>query len=102
MNGLHRISLFEILVRPGVALIKEFLLIWWLLSSLTVVVHEYGGGSFIVVDESVFYITKNGIFRQQSAESEPEVIIAGDESTRFANLCYHKVRLVIWKISMPA
>ncbi|KAL4002665.1 Prolyl oligopeptidase family protein [Acanthocheilonema viteae] len=53
-------------------------------------VHEYGGGSFIVVDDAPYYITQDGIFRQVAAGNEPELIVAGDRSHRFADLCYHK------------
>lgn len=53
-------------------------------------VHEYGGGSFIVVDDAPYYITVDGIFRQITADSEPELVVAGDYSHRFADLCYHK------------
>uniref|UniRef100_A0A1I8EUP6 Acyl-peptide hydrolase n=1 Tax=Wuchereria bancrofti TaxID=6293 RepID=A0A1I8EUP6_WUCBA len=53
-------------------------------------VHEYGGGSFIVVDDAPYYITMDGIFRQITADSEPELVVAGDYSHRFADLCYHK------------
>uniref|UniRef100_A0A915PQH3 Acyl-peptide hydrolase n=1 Tax=Setaria digitata TaxID=48799 RepID=A0A915PQH3_9BILA len=53
-------------------------------------VHEYGGGSFIVVDEVPYYITPDGVFRQKAANMEPDLIIAGDRSHRFADLFYHK------------
>ncbi|MCP9258186.1 Peptidase, S9A/B/C family, catalytic domain protein [Dirofilaria immitis] len=52
--------------------------------------HEYGGGSFIIVDDAPYYITLDGIFRQVAADTEPELIVAGDYSHRFADLCYHK------------
>uniref|UniRef100_A0A915CHM1 Acyl-peptide hydrolase n=2 Tax=Parascaris univalens TaxID=6257 RepID=A0A915CHM1_PARUN len=51
-------------------------------------VHEYGGGSFIVVDGSVLFVTTTGIYRQQSADSAPEVIFEGGSSRRFADLFY--------------
>lgn len=54
-------------------------------------VHEYGGGSFIVVDDTPYYITVDGIFKQVAAGSEPELIVAGDRLHRYADLCYHKV-----------
>uniref|UniRef100_A0A0R3S0N8 Peptidase_S9 domain-containing protein n=1 Tax=Elaeophora elaphi TaxID=1147741 RepID=A0A0R3S0N8_9BILA len=53
-------------------------------------VHEYGGGSFIVVDDIPYYVTLDGIFRQAAAGTRPELIVAGDHSHRFADLCYHK------------
>uniref|UniRef100_A0A914RDP8 Uncharacterized protein n=1 Tax=Parascaris equorum TaxID=6256 RepID=A0A914RDP8_PAREQ len=53
-----------------------------------VAVHEYGGGSFIVVDGSVLFVTTTGIYRQQSADSAPEVIFEGGSSRRFADLFY--------------
>lgn len=63
--------------------------------SFLVSVHEYGGGSFIVVNDAPYYITVNGIFKQVAADSEPELIVAADHSHRFADLCYHKVIYVI-------
>lgn len=54
-------------------------------------VHEYGGGSFIVVDDAPYYITKDGIFKQVAPGDEPELVVVGDHSHRFADLCYHKV-----------
>ncbi|VDK73391.1 unnamed protein product [Litomosoides sigmodontis] len=53
-------------------------------------VHEYGGGSFIIVDDTPYYITVDGIFKQVSASSEPELIVVGDRLHRYADLCYHK------------
>lgn len=55
--------------------------------------HEYGGGSFIVVDDAPYYTTLYGIFRQEAADVEPDLVITGDQSHRFADLCYHKVIL---------
>uniref|UniRef100_A0A8R1TYK1 Acyl-peptide hydrolase n=1 Tax=Onchocerca volvulus TaxID=6282 RepID=A0A8R1TYK1_ONCVO len=54
-------------------------------------VHEYGGGSFIVVDDAPYFITPDGIFKQVAADMEPELIVVGDYSHRFADLCYYKV-----------
>lgn len=56
-----------------------------------VAVHEYGGGSFIVVDGSVLFVTTTGIYKQQSADSAPEVIFEGGSSRRFADLFYSGV-----------
>ncbi|VDM96979.1 unnamed protein product [Thelazia callipaeda] len=67
-------------------------IIEWTQSDITIrnTVHEYGGGSFIIVNSIPYFTTPCGIFRQLTAASEPELIVAGDRSHRFADLCYFK------------
>ncbi|KHN85117.1 hypothetical protein Tcan_08033 [Toxocara canis] len=54
-------------------------------------VHEYGGGSFFVADRYLLFVTTNGVYRQRSPGSEPEIIFEDGPSRRFADLFFHKV-----------
>uniref|UniRef100_A0A0N5AS64 Peptidase_S9 domain-containing protein n=1 Tax=Syphacia muris TaxID=451379 RepID=A0A0N5AS64_9BILA len=58
--------------------------------SKIILVHEYGGGSFIVVDEIVYFVTLDGIFIQARKDSEPKVLVRSSKNSRFADFCYWK------------
>lgn len=54
-------------------------------------VHEYGGGSFIVSSDQVYFVTENGVYLQKDPHAKPQRIVQASKNCRFADLDYFNV-----------
>ncbi|VDD94858.1 unnamed protein product [Enterobius vermicularis] len=69
---------------------KDGKVIEWTPSDVSVrnSVHEYGGGSFIVSSDQVYFVTENGVYLQKDPHAKPQRIVQASKNCRFADLDY--------------